>query len=437
MVVWDPDLEMGGLAVDQIKRAKILLWKGHCSVHQMFQKSHIDAFRAKYPDGLVIAHPECNFEVCAASDYVGSTEHIVRTIREAPAGTRWLVGTELNLVDRLAREVLPQNKIVQFMATTVCMCSTMQRIDPQHLAWTLENLADGTIVNQIKVPEHEREILASYEPFTRAEFTARSVVTATPVVETAKGTPSVVTIKRATAKVPPAAEYPVRLAFTVMVGCVVPVRVIGENHDRFGTVSSYRVEELTEARLDSPAATMIADGNSVPARATVPVNGVFESPTEYLMARERDVKLAVYPLTVNSLAVGMSVTAYDRWGSGDASGTPRGAMVSSINNGRTDGRTVTITFTDGKASKSAERYYSPEELCRGILYTNPVNPSLVYTSARETFLRVCASIGDSLTDERFDAFCEAMVTAFASVDVTPAVASYIDVERASVTTVDA
>jgi quinolinate synthase len=155
MVVWDPDLEMGGLTVDQIKKAKILLWKGHCSVHQMFQKSHIDAFRAKYPEGKVIAHPECNFEVCAASDYVGSTEHIVKTIKEAPEGTRWLVGTELNLVDRLAKEVLPQNKIVQFMATTICMCSTMQRIDPQHLAWTLENLVEGKVVNQIKVPEHE------------------------------------------------------------------------------------------------------------------------------------------------------------------------------------------------------------------------------------------------------------------------------------------
>ena len=122
MVVWDPDLELGGLTPAQIKKAKILLWKGHCSVHQMFQKSHIDAFRAKYPD------------------------------------TRWLVGTELNLVDRLAKEVLPQNKIVQFMATTICMCSTMQRIDPQHLAWTLENLVDGKIVNQIKVPENETQM---------------------------------------------------------------------------------------------------------------------------------------------------------------------------------------------------------------------------------------------------------------------------------------
>ena len=158
MVVWDPDLELGGLTPDQVRKARLILWKGHCSVHQMFQKSHIDAFRAKHPDGLVIAHPECNFEVCQAADTVGSTEHIVKTIKEAPAGTRWLVGTELNLVDRLAKEVLPQDKIVQFMATTICMCSTMQRIDPQHLAWTLENLADGNVVNAIRVPEHEARL---------------------------------------------------------------------------------------------------------------------------------------------------------------------------------------------------------------------------------------------------------------------------------------
>lgn len=155
MVVWDPDLPNGGLTAQQIEDAKILLWKGHCSVHQMFQKSHIDAFRAKYPDGIVISHPECCFDVCAASDYVGSTEYIVKIIKEAPAGTRWLVGTELNLVDRLAREVLPQDKIVQFMATTICMCSTMQRIDPQHLAWVLDNLVEGHVVNPITVPAHE------------------------------------------------------------------------------------------------------------------------------------------------------------------------------------------------------------------------------------------------------------------------------------------
>jgi len=156
MQVWDPDLEQGGLTVEQIRRARLLLWKGHCSVHQMFQPAHILRFRNQYPQGLVISHPECSFEVCRQSDYVGSTEYIVRTIKQAPAHTRWLVGTELNLVNRLAEEVKPEGKQVHFMAPTVCMCSTMQRIDPQHLAWTLENLAQGRVVNPIKVPVHER-----------------------------------------------------------------------------------------------------------------------------------------------------------------------------------------------------------------------------------------------------------------------------------------
>jgi len=153
MAVWDFDEPLGGLTPAEIKKAKILLWKGHCSVHQMFQPQHIIKFRNQYPEGLVISHPECGFEVCKQSDYVGSTETIIQTIRNAPEGTRWLVGTELNLVTRIAEEFKPQNKIVQFMASTVCMCSTMARIDPQHLAWTLENLAAGKVVNQISVPE--------------------------------------------------------------------------------------------------------------------------------------------------------------------------------------------------------------------------------------------------------------------------------------------
>ena len=152
MVVWDFDEPLGGLTPEQIKKAKILLWKGHCSVHQMFQPQHILRFRNQYPDGLVISHPECSFEVCKHSDYVGSTEFIINTIRDAKDGTRWLVGTELNLVNRIAEEFKPQGKVVQFMAPTVCMCSTMARIDPQHLAWTLENLVAGKVVNQIKVP---------------------------------------------------------------------------------------------------------------------------------------------------------------------------------------------------------------------------------------------------------------------------------------------
>ena len=155
MLVWDPDLEQGGLTAQQIKKAKILLWKGHCSVHQMFQPAHILKFRNQYPEGKVISHPESAFEVCRQSDFVGSTEYIIKIVKESAPGTRWLVGTELNLVNRLAEEVKPEGKIVQFMAPTVCMCSTMQRIDPQHLAWTLENLVEGSVVNRISVPPHE------------------------------------------------------------------------------------------------------------------------------------------------------------------------------------------------------------------------------------------------------------------------------------------
>ncbi|MCX7897840.1 MAG: quinolinate synthase NadA [Rhodocyclaceae bacterium] len=155
MPVWNPDLPNGGLSVEEIRAAKIILWHGYCSVHQMFQKPQIERFRAQYPEGKVIAHPECNFEVCSAADVVGSTETIIRVVKESPPGTRWLVGTELNLVERLAEEVKPEGKIVQFMGGLVCMCSTMQRIDPQHLAWCLENLAQGEVVNRIEVPPHE------------------------------------------------------------------------------------------------------------------------------------------------------------------------------------------------------------------------------------------------------------------------------------------
>lgn len=158
MRVWDPDEPLGGLSEDEIRDAKILLWKGHCSVHQMFQPQHVIRFRTQYPDGIVISHPECGFEVCRASDYVGSTEYIIKTIREAPPNTRWLVGTELNLVNRIAEEFKPQGKIIQFMAPTVCMCSTMARIDPQHLAWSLENLVQGKVVNQISVPGRDAEL---------------------------------------------------------------------------------------------------------------------------------------------------------------------------------------------------------------------------------------------------------------------------------------
>jgi quinolinate synthase len=123
----------------------------------MFKPQHIDAFRKAHPEGKVISHPECAFEVCQKSDYVGSTEFIIKTIEQSAPGSRWLVGTELNLVNRLAEQGHAQNKIVEFMSPTVCMCSTMFRIDPQHLLWTLENLVVGRVVNQIKVAPAEAD----------------------------------------------------------------------------------------------------------------------------------------------------------------------------------------------------------------------------------------------------------------------------------------
>jgi len=152
MVTWDFDKPLGGLTEQQIRDARMILWKGFCSVHQMFHPEHIDRFRAEYPDGKVIAHPECSFEVCEKSDVVGSTETIIRTVRDSAPGTRWLVGTELNLVSRLHRQVQAEGKVAEFMSPTVCMCSTMFRIDPQHLAWVLESLVAGKPVNRIQVP---------------------------------------------------------------------------------------------------------------------------------------------------------------------------------------------------------------------------------------------------------------------------------------------
>jgi quinolinate synthase len=153
MVVWDYDMPMGGLSADQIRGAKMILWKGFCSVHQMFKPEQIENFRRDVPQGKVISHPEASFEVCRMSDYVGSTEFIINTISDAEPGSQWLVGTELNLVNRLHQTLASENKTVQFMSPMLCMCSTMFRIDPQHLAWVLENLVEGTVVNQISVAE--------------------------------------------------------------------------------------------------------------------------------------------------------------------------------------------------------------------------------------------------------------------------------------------
>lgn len=155
MVVWDFNQPLGGLSEAAIRRARVILWKGFCSVHQMFKPAHIDAFLQKYPDAKIIAHPEASFEVCQRADEVGSTEYIIKTVNAAPPGTRWLVATELNLVNRLAEQ--NPDKGVHFMSPMICMCSTMFRVDPQHLLWVLENLVAGNVVNRIRVAEDEAD----------------------------------------------------------------------------------------------------------------------------------------------------------------------------------------------------------------------------------------------------------------------------------------
>jgi len=154
MIVWDPFLPNGGNSTEAIRKARLILWKGHCSVHQMFQPAHVDYFRKKYPGVKVIVHPECHEEVVNRADLVGSTEFIIRTVSSASAGTAWAVGTELNLVNRLKRE--QADKRVFFLSSTVCQCATMFRIDAPHLCWAMENLADGHVVNHIVVPDDEK-----------------------------------------------------------------------------------------------------------------------------------------------------------------------------------------------------------------------------------------------------------------------------------------
>ncbi|HEV7498968.1 MAG TPA: quinolinate synthase NadA [Vicinamibacteria bacterium] len=152
MQVWDPYQDRGGLGDDQVRDARILLWKGHCSVHNRFTPAMVDRRREQMPGVKVIVHPECRFEVAQKADAIGSTEGIIKAIHESPAGTRWAVGTELNLVNRLARECAPTREVVS-LDDCFCVCSTMFRIDPPHLLWALENLRDGRLVNVVAVPE--------------------------------------------------------------------------------------------------------------------------------------------------------------------------------------------------------------------------------------------------------------------------------------------
>lgn len=152
MVVWDPDLPLGGNTEEALRRAKLILWKGHCSVHMRFTLAQIQAARKMYPGIKVVVHPECRREVAEAADCDGSTEYIVKVIRESPPGSQWAVGTEINLVHRLAAE--HPDKFIMCLDPIVCPCSTMYRIHPSYLCWAMENLTQGNVVNQVKVPEN-------------------------------------------------------------------------------------------------------------------------------------------------------------------------------------------------------------------------------------------------------------------------------------------
>jgi quinolinate synthase len=149
MAVWDPRLELGGNPPEKLQAARLILWKGFCSVHGRFQPRHVADRRAEYPGIKVLVHPECRYEVVSKADLHGSTEYIIKTINAAPAGSQWAVGTELNLVNRLAKQ--HPDKLVTLLAPDLCMCATMFRIAPENLLWSLENLVAGQVVNHIQV----------------------------------------------------------------------------------------------------------------------------------------------------------------------------------------------------------------------------------------------------------------------------------------------
>jgi len=150
-VVYDPHKPGGGLTTEALRAAKVILWRGHCSVHGRFSLESVTDVRSRIPGVNVIVHPECQHDVVRAADYVGSTEYIIKAIDAAPAGSAWAIGTELNLVKRLA--LAHPDKEIVFLDRTVCFCSTMNRIDLPHLVWALENLVEGTVVNRITVDD--------------------------------------------------------------------------------------------------------------------------------------------------------------------------------------------------------------------------------------------------------------------------------------------
>ena len=150
-VIWNPWKPHGGLTDQELQDAKVILWRGHCSVHGRFSRENVDEVRARIPGVQVLVHPECRNEVVMAADVVGSTEMIIKTVSASPAGSKWAIGTELNLVSRLAKT--NPDKEIAFLDKTVCYCSTMNRIDLPHLVWAMENLVAGRVINQISVEE--------------------------------------------------------------------------------------------------------------------------------------------------------------------------------------------------------------------------------------------------------------------------------------------
>ncbi|MEU3082044.1 quinolinate synthase [Streptomyces albidoflavus] len=156
-VVYNPHKPNGGLTAEQLRDARMILWRGHCSVHGRFSLESVEDVRARVPGVNVLVHPECKHEVVAAADLVGSTEYIIKTLEAAPRGSKWAIGTELNLVRRLANRFAEEDKEIVFLDRTVCFCSTMNRIDLPHLVWTLESLAEGTLVNRIEVDKETED----------------------------------------------------------------------------------------------------------------------------------------------------------------------------------------------------------------------------------------------------------------------------------------
>ncbi len=162
MVVYDPDMPSGGLTCQQVRDAKVLLWKGHCSVHALFAPRHCDGIRASDPDCRILVHPECSWEVVQKADLAGSTEFIIKTVDESPTGSRWAIGTEVHLVHRLSTR--HADKAIRSLAGIQCLCTTMYRIDLKHLLWILDGLLAGRVVNQISVdPETKRLAIIALE----------------------------------------------------------------------------------------------------------------------------------------------------------------------------------------------------------------------------------------------------------------------------------